>query len=156
MRSRIYQPSHIESKSVSEKCWDEQCIRPSFTPTVNRYDHWNEETHQWHKYKVISKNKKIKKLKRKNKKGKIGLQVCFQDLKLNNKLFLKHEYWIVSEITHVDALSFDLDFRVLTNEQPSNVREEKASFRVMWISVSFTVFVMQPVISCPINSCVLK
>lgn len=62
---------------------------------------------------------------------------------------------IVFNVTHVDLLSTFQDFWMLTQHQPANVSEEEATIGIMWISISFGIFMMDTMISYPIVNGVL-
>lgn len=57
---------------------------------------------------------------------------------------------IIFQITHVDLLAKRGDIGMLANKKPSHVREEEATFAIMWICVCVGEFVMYTMISHPL------
>jgi hypothetical protein len=50
---------------------------------------------------------------------------------------LQDNHEVLLQVTHVYDFAFEFDVRVFFHEQPTYVREEEASFRVVRIGVSF-------------------
>jgi hypothetical protein len=68
---------------------------------------------------------------------------------------LKHDYGIGFEIGHVNALSLFFDGGMLPTHEPSNVRKEEASIRIVGICVRFGKLVMDPMVPTPFMNVIL-
>lgn len=71
-------------------------------------------------------------------------------------LFLESKNRICIQITYVQSFALFLQSGVFPTQEPSDVREEEAACRIVGISVGFTVLVMHPVISRPIDDRILQ
>ena len=71
-------------------------------------------------------------------------------------LVLIDDNWILKEVADVYHFTTSDDFRVFLTEEPSHVSEEETPFSIIWIGISFTKFLMHPVISTPDENAVLS
>lgn len=55
---------------------------------------------------------------------------------VSNLLLLELDDWVGQQVAKVQSFGLQLKFGMLLSQQPSDVTEEKASLRVMWVGVS--------------------
>jgi hypothetical protein len=73
-----------------------------------------------------------------------------------NILALVVDDWVIEKVGQVDRLAFAPDVRVLLTQEPSDVREEEPSLRVVRVSVCLAELVVHPVVSRPLVNVVLE
>lgn len=79
-----------------------------------------------------------------------------QNLSHLNLLSVEQKCWIVFQVTHVDFCSELLHIRMLLDEQPAAVREEKAALRVVRVGVGVCELVVNSMISNPLYDVLLR
>uniref|UniRef100_A0A182TF98 Uncharacterized protein n=1 Tax=Anopheles melas TaxID=34690 RepID=A0A182TF98_9DIPT len=71
-------------------------------------------------------------------------------------LALEAQHRVSFQVGNVQLLALGNDFRMLAAQQPADVREEKATGRIMRIRIRFRVFVVHPVVAGPVQRTVLE
>lgn len=64
--------------------------------------------------------------------------------------------WIRLQVTHINIVTFCFDFWMFPNQKPANVGEEKASSRIMRVSVCLRILMVHAVITSPIYHWILE
>lgn len=84
----------------------------------------------------------------------MGLE--FTKLAKKNELFLNLKPPIARYVANVNLLARLNDVGMLFEEEPANVREEKASLRIVGIAVAIAELVMHTMIANPIDDRILR
>lgn len=64
-------------------------------------------------------------------------------------LLLKAHHRICVKVGQIDLFPLLFDVRVFAHKKPSHMREEEATFSIVWIGVSFCKLVVHSVVSAP-------
>ena len=69
---------------------------------------------------------------------------------------LESDQWILFQVTHVHSLSLLYNIWMFAAQKPTDVREEEASFGVMWVGVGLRVLVVHPMVTTPLVDVILE